>query len=75
MPPDCIMGTDMQFSESGDLVGVRGYFRGNGYLELSSYHNPAVGDKPELPEKISEEFKDYLPWLQKAVATEAQTRL
>lgn len=73
VPPDCIMGTDMQFSESGDLFAL-GVTLWEWLFGVKPYHNPAVGDKPELPEKISEEFKDYLPWLQKAVATEAQTR-
>ena len=74
IPPDCIKGADMLFSEDGDLfaLGVTLWEWLTGNLP---YEQPAIGDTPDY----SPEALDILPeglqkWMIQAVATEKDKR-
>ncbi|MDR9756353.1 MAG: protein kinase [Thermoanaerobacterales bacterium] len=73
VPPDSIRGTDMEFSVSGDIFAL-GVTLWEWLFGEKPYKAPAVGDVPCLPEELSDEVKIYIPWLMKAVATEADKR-
>jgi len=68
IPPDTIRGADRDFSPRGDLFAL-GVTLWEWLFGQKPYANPAVGDKPMLPEDLPE-FRDLYPWLLKAVATE-----
>lgn len=73
VPPDSIRGTDMQFSQSGDLFAL-GVTLWEWLVGRKPYDSLAIGDSPKIPENVSEGASQYLPWLQKAVATEEALR-
>jgi serine/threonine protein kinase len=73
VPPDSIRGTDMQFSQSGDLFAL-GVTLWEWIVGCKPYDNPAIGDEPKTPENVCEEIRQCLPWLIKAVNTEAHER-
>jgi serine/threonine protein kinase len=73
VPPDSIRGTDMEFSESGDIFAL-GVTLWEWLFGEKPYENPTVGDAPSIPGNPSEDVKAYMPWLLKAVSTEAEQR-
>ncbi len=73
VPPDSLRGTDMEFSESGDIFAL-GVTLWEWLFGEKPYENPTVGDTPCIPGELSENVKAYMPWLLKAVATEAEQR-
>lgn len=73
VPPDSMDGTDMQFSESVDLFAL-GVTLWEWLFGAKPYQSATIGDTPDMPEHIDEEMRQYLPWLQKAVATEGHER-
>lgn len=68
IPPDSIRGTDRDFSPRSDLFAL-GVTLWEWLFGAKPYENPAIGDKPVIPEDLPE-FRDLYPWLEKAVATE-----
>ena len=68
VPPDSILGVDRDFSPRGDLFAF-GVTLWEWLFGKKPYDNPAIGDKPHIPEDLPE-FRDLYPWLEKAVATE-----
>lgn len=73
VPPDSIRGTDMKFSQDGDLFAL-GVTLWEWLCGTKPYNNPAVGDSPQIPANLGEDFQEYVPWLMKAVATEEGKR-
>lgn len=73
VPPDSIRGTDMEFSESGDIFAL-GVTLWEWLFGEKPYVNPTVGDIPSIPKDLSEDVIAYIPWLKKAVATETEQR-
>lgn len=73
VPPDSMRGTDMQFSESVDLFAL-GVTLWEWLFGAKPYQSATIGDTPDMPEYISEEMRQYLLWLQRAVATEGHER-
>lgn len=69
VPPDNILKTDMQFSQSGDLFAL-GVTLWEWLFGRQPYDSPSIGDVSEIPEDVNEDIRKYLPWLQKAVSTE-----
>lgn len=73
VPPDSIRGTDMEFSEGGDLFAL-GVTLWEWLFGTKPYNNPMIGDKPQVPETPDVGMQKYIPWLVKAVATQASER-
>lgn len=74
VPPDSILGTEMQFSESADLFAL-GVTLWEWLFGQRPYENPVVGDTPKLPESGTNAIPDpLLAWLRRAVATKAGDR-
>ncbi|SHI78995.1 protein kinase domain-containing protein [Desulfofundulus thermosubterraneus] len=73
VPPDSISGTDRLFSQDGDLFAL-GVTLWEWLFGTKPYNNPAIGDNPQIPETLGDDVQEYLPWLMKAVATEASKR-
>jgi len=74
VPPDSIIGTDMQFSESADLFAL-GVTLWEWYFGSKPYENPSINDEPLWYEEYKEKTPDKLElWFKKAVATEADSR-
>lgn len=73
VPPDSICGTDMQFSESGDLFAL-GVTLWEWLFGRKPYESPAIGELPDAPDNLSGNVQEYLAWLKKAVATETHER-
>ena len=73
VPPDSILGTDMQFSQSGDLFAL-GVTLWEWLFGSKPYVDPSIGDTPDTPENARNYALQYVPWLQKAVATEVCER-
>ncbi|AFV11902.1 serine/threonine protein kinase [Thermacetogenium phaeum DSM 12270] len=73
VPPDSIRGTDMEFSVGGDLFAL-GVTLWEWLFGTKPYNNPVIGDKPQIPEALEDDIQRYIPWLLKAVATQASER-
>lgn len=73
VPPDSILGTDMQFSESGDLFAL-GVTLWEWLFGRKPYLDPSIGDAPDTPGFVPDYALPYVPWLRKAVATDAHER-
>lgn len=74
IPPDSILGTDMRFSQDGDLFAL-GVTLWEWFTGRKPYENPSVGMIPHLPEDMKDVTPGYLQaWLIKSVATEASNR-
>lgn len=75
VPPDCIRGTDMQFSEDGDRFALA-VTLWEWLFGEKPYENPAVGDVAVWPmEGAPEGFPlGIREWFLQGVATEAQRR-
>lgn len=74
VPPDSILGTDMKFSQEGDLFSL-GVTLWEWFFGEKPYINPAVGDKPNIIENRAELLpSNFLAWFLRAVNTEASDR-
>lgn len=74
MPPDCLSGNDMSFSEGGDLFAL-GVTLWEWLFGIKPYENPVIGDTAIIPEDMEDSIPDTIKaWLLKAVATEAESR-
>ncbi len=74
VPPDCLSGTDMSFSENGDLFAL-GVTLWEWLFGCRPYENPSLGERALIPEASESCLPDYIKeWLVKAVATEASKR-
>ena len=74
VPPDCLSGTDMSFSEGGDLFAL-GVTLWEWLFGIKPYENPVIGDTAIIPEDMEDSIPDTIKaWLLKAVATEAESR-
>jgi serine/threonine protein kinase len=73
VPPDSILGSDIQLSESSDLYAL-GVTLWEWLFGQKPYHRASVGDEPELPIGFRDLPEDMREWLLKAVATEARNR-
>lgn len=74
IPPDCLSGTDMSFSEGGDLFAL-GVTLWEWQFGIKPYDISAIGDTATIPEDLDTTLPDYLKtWLLRAVATEADER-
>ena len=69
IPPDCIRGTDMLFSEDGDLFAL-GVTLWEWLTGERPYEQPAIGDTPDYS-VLPEEFRE---WMVQAVATDKDNR-
>lgn len=74
VPPDSIRGTDMQFSQDGDLFAL-GVTLWEWLFGVKPYKTPTIGESPELPDGLADNLPENIrSWLKKAVATEASQR-
>lgn len=74
IPPDCISGTDMIFSEAGDLYAL-GITLWEWLFGCKPYKNASIGDKATIPPEKEESLPNNIKnWLIKAVSTEANDR-
>ena len=74
VPPDCLSGTDMSFSEDGDLFAL-GVILWEWLFGSKPYEKPSIGDIATIPEPTDTELPGNITrWLVKAVATEANNR-
>lgn len=74
IPPDCISGTDMIFSEAGDLYAL-GITLWEWLFGCKPYENASIGDKATIPHEKEESIPNNIKnWLIKAVSTEANNR-
>ncbi len=74
VPPDSVIGTDMMFSQGGDLFAL-GVSLWEWLLGQKPYDNPTVGDVPQFPADIGSDVPENLRgWLLKAVATTTSDR-
>lgn len=74
VPPDCIKGSDRQFSESGDIFAL-GVVLWEWLFGSRPYEHPAIGDKPLVTESMESVLGSKLmKWLIKSVATDSDQR-
>lgn len=74
IPPDCISGTDMLFSEDGDLFAL-GVTLWEWLTGIRPYEQPAIGDTPDYnPELLNILSDELYQWMLKAVATDNDSR-
>ncbi len=74
VPPDCLSGTDMSFSEDGDLFAL-GVTLWEWLFGSKPYENPSIGDVATISEPTDTDLPEIIKkWLVKAVATEANNR-
>lgn len=74
VPPDSILGSEMQFSESGDIFAL-GVVMWEWLFGNRPYEHPAIGEQPSMNEKSELKLVPKLIlWLKKTVATEATQR-
>lgn len=74
VPPDCLSGADMSFSEDGDLFAL-GVTLWEWLFGCKPYENPSIGDMATIPVPSDIDLPDNIKrWLLKAVATEADNR-
>ncbi|MGI6640451.1 MAG: protein kinase domain-containing protein [Limnochordia bacterium] len=73
VPPDSILGSDVQLSTSSDLYAL-GVTLWEWLFGQKPYDRASVGDKPNLPKAFQELPESPRAWLLRAVATEAEHR-
>ncbi len=74
IPPDCIRGTDMLFSEDGDLFAL-GVTLWEWLTGKRPYEQPAIGDTPDYRPELFNTLPDELHrWMFQAVATDKDSR-
>ncbi len=74
VPPDRILGTEMEFAPDGDLFAL-GVTLWEWLFGARPYINPAVGDKPPIPAEAELPVPpSWVRWLAQAVATRAEER-
>ncbi len=74
VPPDRILGAEMQFAPDGDLFAL-GVTLWEWLFGTKPYEGPAVGDCAVVPREAHPSIPaGWLRWLQKAVATRAADR-
>ena len=74
VPPDCLSGTDMSFSEGGDLFAL-GVTLWEWVFGTKPYENPVIGDTAIIPEDMEDALPDSIKaWLLNAIASEAENR-
>jgi len=73
IPPDNILGIDVQYSEDGDLFAL-GICLWEWFFGIKPYEKPTIGFVPSLPDNYELLDGHLLRWLQKAVATTKDAR-
>ncbi len=74
VPPDRILGAEMQFSADGDLFAL-GVTLWEWLFGGKPYANPAVGDAASVPgELVPDWLRRWRRWLERAVATREADR-
>lgn len=74
VPPDCLSGTDMSFSENGDLFAL-GVTLWEWLFGSKPYEKPYLDDKAVIPELPNGHIPKHIKkWLVKAVSTEVNKR-
>lgn len=73
IPPDNILGIDMQYAEDGDLFAL-GVSLWEWVFGIRPYIKPTVGTVPTLPENYCVLDDHLRQWLRKAVATTKDER-
>lgn len=73
IPPDSILGSDVQLTESSDLYGL-GITLWEWMFGRLPYERASIGATPDCPPEMASFPEDLQKWFQKAVATEAHVR-
>ena len=75
VPPDCIVGAEMEYTQDGDLFAL-GVTLWEWIFGEKPYKNPAIGDESCAPQlMLDKDFPPYIiKWLTKAVATSKENR-
>ncbi len=74
VPPDALEGSDMSFTESGDIFAL-GVTLWEWLFGEKPYEHPSIGLQATIPKGIYDELPEYLKlWLLKAVDTKSEQR-
>ena len=74
VPPDCIVGSERQFSAEGDLFAL-GVTLWEWLFGSKPYDFPAINKEPRLPRALSEDFPPNMSdWLLKSVMVTREKR-
>ena len=73
IPPDAVLGSDVQLSKSSDLYGL-GVTLWEWLFGQKPYERASIGDEPSLPSRFNELPENLKEWFLKAVATDSDHR-